>query len=61
MMFEAQTDYKYGKIYGAKGLAQINKEIDEALLERFGKGLDPADAEPLDLVCGASAGRFRCG
>ena len=49
MMFEAQTDYKYGKIYGAKGLAQINKEIDEALLERFGKGLDPADAEPLDL------------
>ena len=50
MMFEGQTEYRYGKVYGTKGLAQINKEIDEALLERFGEGLDPADADPLDSV-----------
>ncbi len=54
MMYEGQTEYKYGKVYGTKGLAQINKEIDEALLERFGNGLDPADAYPLDSVSTAN-------
>lgn len=50
MIYEYQTGYNQGKVYGTKGLAQINREIDEALLKRFGEGLDPADADPLDSV-----------
>ncbi len=48
MMYAGQTEYARGKLYGAKSMAEINKEIDDALLERFGDGLDPADAEPMD-------------
>ncbi|MBR5139115.1 MAG: hypothetical protein IKV12_06150 [Alistipes sp.] len=50
LMYAGQTEYKNGKIYGTKGLAQINKEIDKALLKRFGEGLHPADAESADSV-----------
>lgn len=50
LIYEGQTEYNRGKIYGSRGLAQINKQIDEALIERFGEGLHPADAEPLDSV-----------
>ena len=48
MMYAGQTEYARGKLYGTKSMAEINKEIDDALLERFGDGLDPADAEPMD-------------
>ncbi len=50
LMYRGQTEYKIGKIYGNKSLAQINKEIDEVLLKKFGEGLHPADAEPADSV-----------
>lgn len=48
LLYVGQTEYTRGKLYGTKSLATINKEIDEALIERFGEGLDPADAEPMD-------------
>lgn len=48
LLYSGQTGYTRGKLYGTKSLEQINKEIDDALLERFGDGLDPADAEPMD-------------
>ena len=50
LLYAGQTGYNIGKIYGTKGLAQINKEIDKALIKRFGEGLHPADAEPADSV-----------
>jgi hypothetical protein len=50
LLYAGQTEYKIGKIYGTKSLAQINKEIDEVLLKKFGEGLHPADAEPADSV-----------
>ena len=50
MMYAGQTSYAQGKVYGTKSLAEINKQIDEILLERFGEGLDPAEAEPADSV-----------
>ncbi len=52
LMYAGQTEYKIGKIYGpeGKGLAQINKEIDEVLIKRFGEGLPPEEAEPADSV-----------
>ncbi|MBQ5395471.1 MAG: hypothetical protein IIU59_01165, partial [Alistipes sp.] len=50
LMYQGQTEYKIGKIYGTKTLAQINKEIDQVLLKKFGEGLHPADAEPADSV-----------
>lgn len=50
LMYQGQTEYKIGKIYGTKSLAQINKEIDQVLLKKFGEGLHPADAEPADSV-----------
>ena len=48
MLYAGQTEYSRGKLYGTKSLAEINREIDDVLLERFGEGLDPADAEPMD-------------
>ena len=53
LLYNGQTEYKTGKIYGTKTLEQINKEVDEALLERFGEGLHPADADPVDSVTNA--------
>lgn len=53
LLYSGQTEYKTGKIYGTKTLEQINKEVDEALLERFGEGLHPADADPVDSVTNA--------
>ncbi len=53
LIYQGQTEYKSGKIYGTKTLEQINKEVDEALLERFGEGLHPADADPVDSVTNA--------
>ena len=53
LIYKGQTEYTKGKIYGTKTLAQINKEVDEALLERFGEGLHPADADPVDSVTNA--------
>ena len=50
LIYEGQTEYKAGKVYGTKSMAEINRQVDEVLLKRFGKGLDPADAEPLDSV-----------
>ena len=50
LMYAGQTEYKIGKIYGTKSLAQINQEIDKVLLKKFGEGLHPADAEPADSV-----------
>ena len=50
LLYAGQTEYKIGKIYGSKSLAQINKEIDEILIKRFGEGLHPAEAEPTDSV-----------
>ena len=50
LIYEGQTEYNKGKVYGTKSLAQINSEVDAILLKRFGKGLNPADAEPLDSV-----------
>ena len=50
LMYAGQTEYKIGKIYGTKSLAQINQEIDKVLLKKFGEGLPPADAEPADSV-----------
>ena len=48
LIYKDQTGYNKGKIYGTKSLAQLNKEIDQALIDRFGEGLHPADAEPSD-------------
>ncbi len=53
LIYQGQTEYKRGKIYGTKTLEQINKEVDEALLKRFGEGLHPADADPVDSVTNA--------
>lgn len=50
LLYEGQTEYKLGKLFGEVGLAEINRQVDEALIERFGDGLHPADAEPLDSV-----------
>ncbi|MBR7097308.1 MAG: hypothetical protein IKC78_05975, partial [Alistipes sp.] len=50
LIYEGQTEYKEGKVYGTKSLADINREVDDALVKRFGRGLNPADAEPLDSV-----------
>lgn len=47
LIYEGQTGYAKGKIFGTKSLDQINREIDEALLKRFGEGLNPADADSL--------------
>jgi hypothetical protein len=54
MMHKNQTVYNQGKIYGTKTLEVLNKEIDDILLERFGEGLDPKEAEPADSVSGLS-------
>ncbi|MBR4996021.1 MAG: hypothetical protein IKY82_08170 [Alistipes sp.] len=53
LIYHGQTEYKRGKIYGTKTLAQINREVDSVLLERFGEGLHPADAESVDSVTNA--------
>ena len=50
LLYAGQTAYTKGKIFGHKSLAQINKEIDEALIKRFGEGIDPADADSLRSV-----------
>ena len=50
LIYEGQTAYAKGKIFGTKSLAQINKEIDDALLKRFGEGIDPAEADSLGAV-----------
>lgn len=50
LLYEGQTVYKRGKLFGASSLEEINRQVDEALIKRFGKGLHPADAEPLDSV-----------
>lgn len=50
LLYEGQTAYKHGKLFGDTSLEEINRQVDEALIERFGKGLHPADAEPLDSV-----------
>ena len=50
LLFAGQTTYKHGKLFGTTSLNEINRQIDEALIKRFGKGLHPADAEPLDSV-----------
>ncbi len=47
LLYAGQTEYKKGEVFEA-GLAEINRRVDEALLERFGEGVHPADAEPLD-------------
>lgn len=39
MMFPGQTLYSRGKIYADKPMSTIDKEINEALVERFGKGI----------------------
>ena len=49
-MYADQTIYNSGKVYRVKSLAQVNQEIDAALLKRFGEGLDPAEAEAIDSV-----------
>lgn len=54
LLYDGQTAYKKGKIYGSKTLAQINKEIDDALIERFGEGIDPSKAEAIDSVSSAN-------
>lgn len=48
LIYKGQTEYTKGKLYGDNGFAEINRKVDEALIERFGKGLHPADAEPMD-------------
>lgn len=50
LIYDGQTEYKVGKVYGTTPLSEINRKVDEALVKRFGKGLNPADAEPLDSV-----------
>ena len=50
LLYEGQTSYKRGKIYGTKSLEQVNKEIDAALIKRFGEGIDPSKAEAIDSV-----------
>ncbi|MBR3775574.1 MAG: hypothetical protein IKL12_05645, partial [Alistipes sp.] len=53
LVYADQTVYKKGKIFGTKSLDQINKEIDDALLKRFGEGLHPADADSLQATYSA--------
>lgn len=50
LLYEGQTVYKKGKLFSATSLDEINRQVDEALIKRFGKGLHPADAEPVDSV-----------
>ena len=50
LIYGGQTAYAKGKIFGNKSLAQINQEIDAALLKRFGEGIDPAEADSLGTV-----------
>ena len=50
LIYAGQTAYTKGKIFGTKSLAQINQEIDAALLKRFGEGIDPAEADSLGSV-----------
>ena len=54
LLYKNQTAYSRGKIYGTKSLEQINKEIDEALLKRFGEGIKPEKAEAIDSVYSAN-------
>ena len=48
LIYKDQTLYNKGKLYGKKSMAQIDKEVEEALIKRFGEGLDPAEAYPTD-------------
>ncbi len=50
LIYEGQTSYAKGKIFGVKTIDQINQEIDAALLKRFGEGIHPADADSLGSV-----------
>ena len=50
LLYEGQTVYKQGKLFGTSSLEEVNRQVDEALIKRFGKGLHPADAQPLDSV-----------
>ena len=50
LLYEGQTRYNKGKIFGQKSMEQINQEIDAALIKRFGEGLNPADADSLGAV-----------
>ena len=52
-LFANQTEYRQGKLYGVKSLAQINQEVDAALIKRFGEGLHPSEAEAIDSVATA--------
>ncbi|MBQ3203998.1 MAG: hypothetical protein IJB39_03350 [Alistipes sp.] len=52
-LFAGQTEYRHGKLYGVKTLAQINQEVDAALIKRFGEGLHPSEAEAIDSVATA--------
>ena len=50
LIYKDQTVYNRGKLYGQKSVAQLDKEIEEVLIKRFGEGLNPAEAEPTDSV-----------
>ena len=54
LLYNGQTTYSRGKIYGTKSLDQINEEIDKVLIKRFGAGIAPEKAESIDSVYSAN-------
>lgn len=55
MMFPNQTTYNNGFTYGSQSLAEIDRRINEALVERFGAGLDVDKLIEADSVKGTSS------
>lgn len=50
LMYPNQNIYNRGKIYGSKSMAAIDREINEALVERFGKGIGYDEVLTTDSV-----------
>lgn len=54
LMYPNQNIYNRGKIYGGKSMAAIDKEINDALVERFGNGIAYDEVLTTDSVASVS-------
>ncbi len=54
LMYPDQNIYNSGKIYGGKSLAAIDREINDAIVERFGKGIGYDEVLTTDSVTSVS-------
>ncbi|MDE6862603.1 MAG: hypothetical protein K2J31_07720, partial [Alistipes sp.] len=54
LMYPNQNTYNRGKIYGTKSMAAIDREINDALIERFGNGIGHDEVLTTDSVTSVS-------